>query len=189
MKELTPEKPHAIVMVGIPGAGKTAFASHFAETFHAPFINQFQLAREFQLEADAAEGVATAMLDELLKTRRTLLFEGSTHLKRFRTALVEKVTKAGYQPLIVWVQTDSIEGKYRATKAHPKGSGLSSDEFDASIARFEAPSVREHALVISGKHTYASQLKIVLRQLATERPKTGVIVPQRPTAPHHRKLQ
>ena len=190
MKELTPEKPHVVVMVGIPGAGKTAFASHFAETFNAPFINQYALARDNKLRDTAAGAVTKSMLDELLKTRRTILFEGATYNRRFRDKLATTITKAGYQPLLVWVQTDPTEAKFRATKAHPKGSGLSAEDFDATLAKFEAPLAREHAIVISGKHTYASQLKIVLRQLAAERPRHGVTVPPaRHTPVRHRKIQ
>ena len=66
----------------------------------------------------------------------------------------------------MWVQTDTNESHRRATKPYPKGSGMSSEEFDDLVAQFEAPHPKEHAIVISGKHTYATQLKIVLKQLA-----------------------
>ena len=32
-----PSVPHAIIMVGIPGAGKTAFSTRFADTFGTPY--------------------------------------------------------------------------------------------------------------------------------------------------------
>ncbi|NCS82970.1 hypothetical protein GW746_00935, partial [Candidatus Saccharibacteria bacterium] len=83
---------------------------------------------------------------------------------------VEYIAKAGYTPLIVWVQTESIEAKRRALKKYPQGSELSAKAFEEALKTFETPVAKEQATVISGKHTYATQLRVVLRQLASERP-------------------
>jgi len=40
MKSLQLDKPHAIVVIGIQGSGKTFFAEKFATTFKAPYIEQ-----------------------------------------------------------------------------------------------------------------------------------------------------
>jgi ATP-dependent protease HslVU (ClpYQ) ATPase subunit len=173
MKPLTPATPRAIIMVGIPGAGKSAFAERFARTFQAPFINQRAIQYELELTPAAADKIGMLMLDEILKTNRTLIYEGPTASKVNRTAVIRRVTAAGYEPLIVWVQTESIEAKRRAIKRQPNGSEISGEEFDTAIKRFTPPSVQEKFIVISGKHTYASQLKIVLKRLAGEhRPST-----------------
>lgn len=166
MKPLTSATPKAIIMVGIPGAGKTTFAERFSKTFQAPYINQTSLARDLEVTPAIAAKVGAIMLEELFKTNRTIIYEGATHTKAARAALVKRVLSAGYQPLIVWVQTESAEAKRRATKKQPDGHELSSDTFDGAIKRFAPPSVQEKALVISGKHTYASQLKIVLKRIA-----------------------
>ena len=168
MKPLTPATPRAIIMVGIPGAGKTTFAERFSKTFQAPFVNQSAIEHSLELSSDISAKVASMMLDEIIKTNRTFIYEGPTATKGARTAVIQRIISAGYQPLIIWVQTESVEAKRRATKKQPHGSGLSSDEFTSAIKRFTAPSVQEKALVISGKHTYASQLKIVLKRLSSE---------------------
>lgn len=185
MKQLTPASPHVIVMVGIPGAGKSAFAGHFAETFKTPFINQSHLMREFSLSSEIAEHISFHMLDEIIKTRRTLIFEGNTDTKQERDELVKQIVSQGYRPLLVWVQTESVEAGRRATKEFPKGSGLSANEFKAAIDNFQSPTAKENAIVISGKHTYATQVKVVLRQLASERP--DVKIPQTRSAPVNRR--
>lgn len=166
MKPLTPASPHAIIMMGIPGAGKSAFAEKFAETFQAPILNRPKLQQELSLESDQLDKLSELILAEYLKTHRTLLIEGNADQKAKRDELTKKLNKAGYKVLFVWVQTDTNEAHRRATKDYPKGSGLNSDEFDEIVAQFEPPHVKEHAIVISGKHTYATQLKIVLKQLA-----------------------
>ncbi len=170
MKPLTPTSPHVIIMIGIPGAGKSTFAQRFADTFQAPIINESLLAREAELSNAQREVVANAVFEELLKTNRTLVYEGATDTRTAREALIKRITKAGYHPLLVWVQTESIEAKRRATRPYPKGSGLSSDEFERAVSEFQPPAAREGAVVMSGKHTYATQLKVVLKQLASVRP-------------------
>ncbi|MFY9227740.1 MAG: AAA family ATPase [Candidatus Microsaccharimonas sp.] len=174
MKPLTPTTPHAIIMVGIPGSGKTTFAERFAHTFQAPFINVRAIAGMADISEDVAQILSFHLLDELLKTNRSLVYEGATHSKVNRQTLAKRVSEAGYQPLFVWVQTESVESKRRATKRQKDGSQLSSDEFDAAIKRFTPPSINEKSIVISGKHTYASQLKIILKHIASH---------QRPTLP------
>lgn len=177
MKPLTPASPHAIIMVGIPGSGKSTFAEHFAETFQAPIINESRLAFEADLNEQQAEAVSNIILQEILKTQRTFLVEPHNLTKVKRAGLIKTVTKAGFRPLLVWVQTESLEAKRRALKPLPAGSGLSNEQFDDLFNTFSAPTVNEKAVVISGKHTYATQLKIVLKQLASERPENPITPP------------
>jgi hypothetical protein len=178
MKPITPASPHAIIMVGIPGSGKSTFAEHFADTFKAPIINESRIAYEADLSAEQMQAVSSVLLSELLKIDRTFLIEAANLSKAKRTSLVATVSKAGYRPLIVWVQTDPYEAKRRAMKPLPNGSGLADAEFDALYKSFAAPSPQEKAVVISGKHTYATQLKVVLKQLAGSRPDTHVSPPK-----------
>ena len=177
MKPITPASPHVIIMVGIPGSGKSTFAEHFADTFKAPIINESRLAFDADLNDDQAEVVFNTVLKQLLKTERTFLIESSHMTKVKRNQLSATVTKSGFAPLIIWVQTDPIEAKRRALKPQPAGSGLTSEQFDTAYKKFQAPTALEKATVISGKHTYATQLKVVLKKLAGSRPETRIIPP------------
>jgi len=183
MKPLTPTTPHVIIMVGIPGAGKTTFAAHFAKTFQAPYINPLELGTRAELSLKAAVKVTDVLFDELLKTNRTLIYEGPTSTKLQRLTLVKKVVQAGYKPLLVWVQTESIEAKRRATKKQKTPTMLISPAaFDAAIKRFQPPLAIERPIVISGKHTYATQVKAVLKNLASPRTDVPIIDKPRPTS-------
>lgn len=191
MKPLSPASPHAIIMLGIPGSGKTTFAERFADTFQAPFVNQTKLQREFELSDIQAEALRQLILNEYAKTHRTLLIEGGVETRAARTELIKDLAKAGYKPLLVWVQTDTVESRRRAQKPYPTGSGLTADEFAERVAVFEVPTQQEQPVVISGKHTYVSQLKIVLKHLATT-PATPVKkpteTPRTPQRPRHRYI-
>lgn len=182
MKQLTPTTPHVIVMVGIPGSGKTHFAEHFAKTFSAPFLNQKELQRLAGCSEKQASELSARLLDELLKTQRTLIYEGPTHSQAFRRALAKKTVSAGYTPLFVWVQTESNEAKMRSRKA---ATPLNPEAHDALVKQFRRPDDSENVIVISGKHTYATQVKNVLRHLAGDnRPIAPPSRPQPPTGHH-----
>ena len=166
MKPLTAASPHAIIMIGIPGSGKTTFADRFADTFQAPIVSQTKLQRDYGLTDVGAETLRDTILSEYMKTHRTVLIDGGLENRQKREEMVRRLVKAGYRPLVVWVQTDTNEAFRRATKPYPQGSGLHDNEFDALLERFDAPGDKEKMVVISGKHTYTSQLKIILKQLA-----------------------
>jgi dephospho-CoA kinase len=145
MKPLTPNTPHVIIMVGIPGAGKTTFAKRFAKTFNAPYINPRDISDLAGINAQASARVTMLLFNELLKTNHTLV----------------------YKALIIWVQTDPTEAKNRAIKIHRGVTSLSEEAFDMAYKQFQNPTLSEKPVVISGKHTYATQLKTVLKRLAT----------------------
>lgn len=167
MKSLQLDKPHAIVMVGIQGSGKTFFASKFSETFRAPYIRQEALAAHASDEK-AADSLVSLMLGEVLKTRQSIVIETDMASRTSRTQLAKRLREAGYAPLFVWVQVDAETAKQRSLKQ----SSVSSEEYDAGMKRFTAPLATERALVISGKHTYATQARIVLKKLSAPRAAT-----------------
>ncbi len=177
MKPLTPTTPHVIIMVGIPGAGKTHFADHFAKMFHAPFINQYELQTITGASDAQATELSAKLLTEFLKTGRTVIYEGPTHARTFRQALVSKIKKAGYDPLIVWVQTESVEAKNRYFKSNKNASP---EYFQKALQRFSRPIESEKSIVISGRHTYGTQVKAVLKRLADTRDVTPPQAPERP---------
>lgn len=120
------------------------------------------------------------MLAEYLKTKRTIVIEGQLDRRANRAELVKVLNKAGYKSLLVWVQTDANEAHRRATKKYPKGSGLDSDEFNELLQQFQPPLPQEKPVVISGKHTYTTQVKIVLKQLAADNPRPAVSTAAQP---------
>ncbi len=158
-------------MVGVPGSGKSFFAEHFSETFSAPLVSWDALRAELFNEPTYSKDedmivkrVADHVLSRLLKTSATVLYEGDMTTKVARTAIAKEVRQAGYQPLFVWVQTDEATAKRRALK-----NGVPEDVFVRSSKHFTPFNDTDPYVVISGKHTYASQLKIILRRLSSAR--------------------
>jgi len=181
MKPLTPTTPHVIILVGIPGAGKTTFAEHFAKTFHAPYINTAALQTKAGISSEAAIKITELLFEELLKTGRTFVYEGPTGSKEERLALAKYVAKAGYKHLLVWVQTEPLEAKRRALSKQ-KIDRISSEVFDHIYTAFSGPIAAEKPVVISGKHTYVTQLRAVLKRLSVARPATAATTTATPPA-------
>jgi len=176
MKSTDANKPHLIITVGIPGSGKSFFAEHFADIFKAPIISYDLLRRQIFTnpafnddEDNIISHVANHVLEEVLKTKRTVIYEGKTNLRSERIAIAQKAREAGYEPLFVWVQTEPNAAKLRATKASVEKPALSPEKFAHKLKQFTPPNLSERAIVISGKHTFASQLKIVLKHLIEPR--------------------
>lgn len=171
MKSLQLDRPHAIIVIGIQGSGKTFFAEKFASTFNAPFIEQAMFDHAVSDEANA-KALMTSMLKEMLKTGRSIVVELALPTKAERVDLTRQLKQAGYAPLYVWVQVDIETAIARSHRT----SRITADEYRDRMRRFTPPHQNEHALVISGKHTFATQAKAVLRKLSGPR--------QTPEPPH-----
>lgn len=176
MKSLSLSKPHLVVVVGIPGAGKSFFANKFSETFHAPLVSTDELKKYVASDSDTGgpknnklKDLAELMLVELLKAKRTIVYDGLLSTRKDRQDIVSIAKKAGFQPLFVWVQTEPGSAKQRATRKSAGKSAITAEQFDAELAKFSDLKRDENYVVISGKHTFATQLKIVLRRLVESR--------------------
>ncbi|MEP7205079.1 MAG: AAA family ATPase [Candidatus Saccharibacteria bacterium] len=196
MKSLSLTKPHVIVMVGIPGSGKSYFADRFAETFNAPLISYGRIRDElfnvptYNDDENTIIGrVSDYMLGELYKTHRTFIYEGPADSRTERQAIARLARTVGYEALFVWVQTESATAQSRVKKAVHGKVTISPAQFDSALKHFSAPHASEKAIVISGKHTYASQLRIVLKRLVEPRIENvdNLTPPARPVA--HRTIE
>lgn len=188
MKSLSLSKPHLIIMVGAPGAGKSFFAERFSRTFATPVVS-WQKIRQvlfnhpvYNEEEDAiVERVALHMMAEFLKARVTVLYEPSIQSQTHRQNIAEVAKKIGYETIFVWVQTDKTAAKTRGLK-----NGLTAQQYKRYESLFVSPKNAESPVVISGRHTFASQLKIVLVRLSllrTDRkPTTRTRSSSRPSA-------
>jgi predicted kinase len=164
MKSLSLSKPHVLIMVGIPGSGKSFFAEKFADTFHAPQVSLSAITSVVSDET-AALKIADMQFQELLKTKQSIIIDGLAHGRAQRMELTKLAHDADYDTLLVWVQTDPATAKARALK----DKSQSADEYDKQTKRFAAPLASEKPVVISGKHTYATQAKVVLKKLSSPR--------------------
>lgn len=162
MRSLHLARPRAIMMVGVPGSGKSFFASQFSQTFSTPFIDSETISTITGDRATSGRIIAL-LLTEICKTGQSFILEGTSETKTLRAEFAEFAKKHGYEPLFIWVQADPSISRQRSAK---KGRGQES--YEAILHRFEPPIESEKALVISGRHTYATQVRMVLNHIGNE---------------------
>lgn len=182
MKSLSLSRPLVIMMLGNPGAGKSFFARQFAETFNAPVVSvdriRYELFAEPTFSRDEemiVSRMCNLQIDQLLKTHRTFIIDGAMSVRADRALVEQQAKKLGYGSLVIWVQTDPATAKSRSMRRNAKrifdefNVSLTDEQYDKISQRLTPPSDRETAVVISGKHTYATQVKIVLKKLVSPR--------------------
>jgi predicted kinase len=183
-----------LMIVGNPGAGKSFFARQFSETFDAPVVSLDRI--RFELfanptfgndENDLVTRIAAYFIEELLKTKRSFLIDGGCNARADRVRLAQLAKKSGYDAPVVWVQTDAATCRARALKRNPGkraddkyNPSLSEETFDTLVRRFTEPT-RENHVVISGKHTYSTQAKMVLRKMVAAREAAADVVHRQET--------
>lgn len=150
----------AILVFGAPCSGKTTFSKQFAEQFNATFYDldalrdNHNLSRQFIL----------LLVEQIAKTGATLVFEGGIDTEKDRKEISEILRDAGYSPTLIWIQIDVNTIRARL-KNKFKSVEKAKTVYDSRVKSLEAPSDAEAPVVLSGKHTYDTQLKQVLMQL------------------------
>lgn len=166
MKSLSLTQPHALIMIGVPGSGKSFFAEKFADTFHAPYISHDTVHAILAAPEVAIHKLLLNQLHETMKTGQSLIIEGMATTRTQRNELAKLCRSAGYEPLFIWVQVDDASARQRHKKAKPD---VTDEQYKSHKKKFSPPHVSEKAVVISGKHTYATQAKVVLKRLSGPR--------------------
>jgi len=201
MKALSLSRPLLILIIGLPGAGKSFFARHFGDTFGAPLVSSDELQFELfdppkftALEYGLVRRLAERQLIQLVKTHTSILVDGICNTRQERQQLEKLAAAHDYDTLTVWVQTDEPTAKMRALSRNKKRTG---DEFNVKITaeqyrlhanRLVPPARTEDYVVISGKHTYSTQAKMVLRKLAAPRAQKADAAYQKETEQVHARV-
>lgn len=192
MKSLSLSRPLIIMMVGVPGAGKSYFARQFSDMFCAPLVSFDRLRYElggddlqFSKENDRIiSNVIFSQIEELTKTNKTFIVDGGMSTRICRARIEQIIKDKEYKTLIIWVQTDPQTTKSRSLRRNPKreydmyNTSLSPEEYEKLSKKVSPPSPRESYIVISGKHTFSTQAKTVLRKLVSFREETEPLVVQ-----------
>ena len=155
------KQPRAILVFGVPMSGKSAFAEHFSEQFHAPHLNLTSLERDHNIP----RRTLLVIIKELAKCKQTIVIEGGISTEADRAEIKSLMSNNGYLTSLVWVQTDLATIKRRLkVRFGDKAKTI----FEHETTKLEAPVINEHPIVVSGKHTWESQLRTVLANLSRD---------------------
>ena len=151
----------AILVFGAPASGKTTFCEKFSRQFRAPYYNLDDLESEHGFKRNKQ----LVILDLLAQTGQNIIIEGGLDTFAEREEISKLFRSRGYTPSLIWIQTDVNTIKSRL-KSRLKSVSTAKEVYDSKMEVLEAPAEEEEPIVLSGKHTFDTQLKAVLSQLA-----------------------
>lgn len=154
-------KPRALLIFGAPCSGKTTFAENFARKFNLAYYDLDKLMEENGFSRETV----MLVLEQVLKTRQTIIVEGCLGTELERTEIRNLLRSHGYTPALIWVQTDFSTIKLRL-KSRFRSVAKAKEFYDHSVSEVEAPTDIEKPIILSGKHTFETQSKHVLLGLA-----------------------
>ena len=149
------------MVFGAPASGKTTFCEKFSAQFRAPYYNLTEIEDSLNFNRDKMLSV----LELIAKTGQNLIIEGELDTGEDRDEIRKLLEKSGYNPSLIWIQTDINTIKNRL-KNRLKSVEKAKQEYDRRIGELEAPSDDENAIILSGKQTFEMQLTMVLSRLA-----------------------
>ncbi len=177
---LTAQQPLLILVIGIPGSGKSHFARNFASQYKFFYVNTERYAHELGAKlpttesADLAKKLALATLEQTFGSFKHMILEGPFNTLKERLEIADMAKMAGFKLLVVWVQTDLQTSQGRALNRDRRKTDdrhsltLDVDSFLKVSEGFERPVVgRENFVVISGKHNFDSQGLSVIKKIAS----------------------
>lgn len=174
MKQLETSHPLLLITIGLPGAGKSTFARQLAQTHQFAWIHAnrirhilFDQPHFTANEETLVTQLCEYMLEQALHTKGNIIYDGNSGTRAVRQRLAKVARDAGYRVLTVWVQTDADTAFSRAKKAREEefAAALSRPLFDQFARQFTQPQINEASVVLSGKHTFVTQLRTLVRKI------------------------
>jgi gluconate kinase len=156
-------KPRAILVFGAPCSGKTTFAEKFAQKFDLAYYNFDEICDEYHL----THKDIMMIISLIGRTHKTIVIEGYINTEKERTEMRNALRSAGFEPSLIWIQTDIATIRMRL-KARHKSVAKARKVYDETVEHMEAPSDIENPIILSGKHTFETQTKHVLAGLANK---------------------
>ncbi len=177
MQKVDTSKPVLIMLYGFPGAGKTHFATHLAETISAAHLHGDRIRHELfenpkydKDENEVVNHLGQYMAHEFLKAGVSVVYDGDASRLSQRRAIRDLARKTHAVPILIWLQIDSDSAQQRITTrdrrknenkfARPYDKGT----FASYVGVMQNPS-NEDYIVISGKHTFNTQRSAVIKKM------------------------
>lgn len=171
-------RPAVVMLLGLPGSGKTYTSSHLADLLGLALVSDGKI-REGLFEKPTFSKhenmvvlqMMVMMAEEYLTLGIPVMFDTGINKAAERKTLREIARKHKADTLLIWLQIDQDTARLRARSMKKDTKTLSdikkvmsNEAFDEAINNFQAPH-NEDYIVISGKHTFESQKPIIMRRL------------------------
>lgn len=170
-------RPVLIMLVGYPGSGKSYTANQLAQLLGIAHVSSdklreklFQNPNHSPKENQIIIQLMLMMTEQYLSLGIPVIFDTSLNKVSERRTLRSMARRHDAIPFLIWLQIDRDSAKQRAQtkdmrRAEDKYTAPLTDEaFNAITMSFQPPSDEDY-IVVSGKHTFASQKASILRRM------------------------
>lgn len=177
MQKVVPNKPLLILLYGFPGAGKTYFARQLCDHLQAAHVHGdrirselFEKPRRDREENEVIDHLMDYMTGEFLNANMSVVHDTNAMRLTQRRQLRELGRKTGAQTLLIWFQVDPESAFTRATKRDRRRADdkysppIDRPTFERIASGMQNPN-NEDYVVISGKHTFNTQLSAIMKRL------------------------
>ncbi len=171
-------KPTVVMLYGFPGSGKTYFARQLSETLKAAHVQDDRLRNELfeeprydTQENDVVNSLMLYMAETFLNAGISIIYDMNATRSVQRKDLREMARRLKAEPVLVWLQIDIESAFARVAKRDRRkvddkySPPLDRTSFEHLTRQMQNPQPTENYIVISGKHAYNTQQKMILKRL------------------------
>lgn len=179
MDKIYPNKPVLLVLYGFPGSGKTYFSRQFCQGVHAAHLEEDKIRKELfenpkytKQENLVVNRLMSYMAEEFLKAGLSVVYDANAMRTGQRRHLKELAKNNKAESVVLWLQVDADTAYIRNVKRDRRKSddrysaGYDVEGFKEVASMMQHPNENENYVVVSGKHTFSSQISTVMRKLA-----------------------
>ena len=120
-------KPIAILVMGLPGSGKSFFGRHLANKLQAGYFNSDQIRMEMFPEKrsysmEEKQLVYTNMLQnglQTLQTNQAVVLDATFYLQELRNWIIGEIQSEGFHVKLIHIWTHESIAKARVSKPRP----------------------------------------------------------------------
>jgi predicted kinase len=177
--KITLTKPVLIYLYGFPGAGKSYVARNLGDSIQIAHVSADRIRSELfeRPRYDAQENAILAhlmnyMTEEFLSAGVSVVYDSNAMRLAQRRNIRELARRHKAESLLVWLQVDP-DSAYQRTQDRDRRT--SDDKFaqpqdrstyEKQLSGMQNPQAEDY-LVISGKHTFATQKNAIVNRLYT----------------------
>lgn len=177
MSKIVLSKPTLICLYGYPGSGKSYLARNLAESLDLANVSSdrirselFQSPRYDPQENAIVTHLMDYMSEEFLSAGVSLVYDTNALRSSQRRKLRELARKHKAEYILIWLQIDidsafsRTQDRDRRTSDDKYAEPQTKNTFDRQLNGMQNPDGEDY-IVISGKHTYATQKGAVINRL------------------------